>query len=164
MTWCLLSTGKPHHNTQDNESMIKYLWTANKGQDPFHQDFGSTQPWSSANNANGVWKKLVCETFSVSVNVERGAPGFLDIPDHEGQVIFPTKAHLWNIWDLRRPLEWNISLIFEWNKGGDMSIFTRCWSAGSIAREVTVAWWVSCLPTYDQNFTKLPPGDASQNS
>ena len=49
-------------------------------------------------------KKLVCETFSVSVNVERGAPGFLDIPDHEGQVIFPTKAHLWNIWDLRRPL------------------------------------------------------------
>ena len=97
----------------NNESKIQYLWTANKGQDPFHQDFGSTQPWLSANNSYGVWKKLVCETFSVSVNVERGAPGFLDIPDHEGQVIFPTKAHLWNIWDLRRPLEWNISLIFK---------------------------------------------------
>ena len=29
-----------------------------------------------------------------------------------------------------------------------MGIFTRCWSAGSMAREVTVAWWVSCLPTW----------------
>lgn len=43
-------------------------------------------------------------------------------------------------------------------------IFTRCLSVGSIAREVTVAWWVSCRPTWDNGQHQIHTEDDCNKS